>query len=112
MITRELYYHHQTSNGNQFRMMCLKAVEQNLEKTILKPDNLHVLKYVVFYKNINEQLFTNCKKKIPTLVQFSSYLLNKILHKENCTKVGIPTFAVNKILLSNNISEQKHVIAM
>ena len=52
------------------------------------------------------------KKKMPTLVQFSSYLPNKLLHKENCTKVGIPTFAVNKILLSNIISEQKHVIAM
>ena len=52
------------------------------------------------------------KKKIPTLVLFSSNLLNKLLHKENCTKVGIYTFAVKKILLSNNISEQKHAIAM
>ena len=89
-----------------------ESIGAEFTKGDFKTNNRHVIKYVLFYKNINEQLFANCKKKIPTLVQFSSYLLNKILHKENCTKVGIHTFAVNKILLLNNISEQKHVIAM
>ena len=50
----------------------------------------------VFYKGVFsiskiafESFLANCSKAMPTFMQLFSYLLNKLLHKVNCIKVGM-----------------------
>ena len=50
----------------------------------------------VFHKSVllckkvaQDSFFSICKKKMPTLMQFFSNLLNKIIHKKKCTKMKI-----------------------
>ena len=45
MITRELYYHHHTSNRNQFRMMCSEAEEQNIVTPTRQLSNGNVMTF-------------------------------------------------------------------
>ena len=57
--------------------------------------NFNTFRYV-FYKYVFliskiviESFFDDCWKPMPTFMQLLSYLLNKLLHKVNCIKVGV-----------------------